>query len=226
MPIKRIIISALFLSAVIAVDAQSGFNKHISLWPAYYLKYVINNKWTLNTDIQARNFAKEPVLGLIAIRTGIHYNINKQWSAAVGGAWFNQRLLTASKQKLVTNELRLWEEIKHEAKLNNWQLINQFRTEQRHWINHDGMAFRFRYKLAGEYGFCEKWKAMIGNELMWQSHKARKNWDQYRAWLGGEYAFNKKNQVQLLLMNWWQFSTHTHQPVVRINFIQSINSKS
>jgi len=226
MLIKRLIISALFLVAVMAVDAQSGFNKHISWWPAYYFKYAINNKWALNTDIQARNFANEPLLGLIAVRSGVNYRISNQWSAAIGGAWFHQQQLTASKQKSVTDELRLWEEIKHEVKLNKWQLINQFRTEQRHWINQDGIAFRFRYRLAAEYEFSEKWKAIIGNELMWQSRKERKDWDQYRAWLGGEYAFNKKSQVQLLLMNWRQFIAHTYQPVLRINFIQSINSKS
>lgn len=224
MLIKRLTISVLFLCAVIFGNAQSSFNRHISWWPAYYLKYSINKRWTLNTDLQARNFANEPVLGLIAVRTGIHYHFNKQWSAAIGGAWFHQQQLTAVKKKSVTDELRVWEEIKHEVKLNKWQLINQFRTEQRHWINQEGIAFRFRYKLTAEYLFTDKWKAMAGNELMWQSSKTRENWDQYRAWLGGEYAFRAKSQVQLLLLNWWQFRSHTYQPVVRVNFIQTINS--
>ncbi len=225
MLIKQFVISVLFLFVVMVVDAQSGFNKHISWWPAYYLKYEINNKWTLNTDIQARNFAKEPLLGLIAARSGINYRISNQWSVAMGGAWFHQQQLSANKVKTITDELRLWEEIKYEMKWNKWQVINQFRTEQRHWIKQEGVAFRFRYKLAGEYVITEKWKAMVGNELMWQSSKARKDWDQYRIWLGGEYAFDNKNQVQLLLMNWRQFSIHDWQPVVRINFIQSINRK-
>ena len=220
---KRLIISALCLVGVLTVDAQSNFNKHISWWPAYYLKYSINNKWALNADIQARNFANEPVLGLMAVRTGIHYLVSKQWSVGMGGAWFHQQQFTANKQKSVTDEVRLWEELRNDVKLNKWQLINQFRTEQRHLINQDGMAFRFRYRLAAEYGICEKWKAMIGNELMWQSSKERKDWDQYRVWLGGEYAFNKMNQVQLFFMDWWMAAVQTHQPVVRINFIQSIN---
>lgn len=225
MLIKQFIISVLFLLALKGIDAQSNLNRHISWWPAYYLKYEINNKWVLNTDIQARNFAAEPLLGLIAVRSGINYRISDQWSVATGGAWFHQQQLNAAKLKTVTDELRWWEEIKHEAKLNKWQLINQFRTEQRHWIKQDGIAFRFRYKLAGEYVFTEKWKGIIGNELMWQSGKARKDWDQYRVWVGGEYAFNNKNQVQLLLMNWRQFSIHDWQPAVRINFIQSINRR-
>jgi len=223
MLIKRFIISALFLFVVMVVSAQSGFDKHISWWPAYYLKYSINNRWTLNTDIQARNFANEPVLGLMAMRAGIHYLISKQWSVGMGGAWFHQQQVTADKQKSVTDEVRLWEELRNDVKLNKWQLINQFRSEQRHWIKQDGIAFRFRYKLTIEYGFNESWKAIMGNELMWQSSKARKDWDQYRVWFGGEYAFNNKNQVQVLLMNWRQFSAHTYQPVVRINFIQSFN---
>lgn len=226
MPVRRLTISTFFLFAATGVDAQSSFNKHISWWPAYYLKYAINNKWTLSADIQARNFDKELLVGLIAVRSGISYQINNQWSAAAGNAWFHQRQLTASKQKSVTDELRLWEEIKHGLKLNKWQLINQFRTEQRHTINQEGIAFRLRYRLSAEHEMGEKWKALIGNELMWQATKEKKDWDQNRTWVGGEYAFNKKNQVQLLLMNWWQFSAHTYQPVVRINFIQSIKLKS
>ncbi len=223
MIIRRFIISALFLLIMKGVDAQSNLNKHISWWPAYYLKYEINKKWALNTDIQARNFSDELLIGLISVRSGINYRISDQWSVAMGGAWFHQRQLNAAKQKSVTDEFRLWEEIKHEVKLSKWQLINQFRTEQRHWIKQEGIGIRFRYRLAGEYMVNEKWKALMGNELMWQSSKSKKDWDQYRLWLGGEYAFNKNNQVQLLLMNWRQFITHTWQPVVRINFIQSIN---
>jgi hypothetical protein len=165
------------------------------------------------------------VLGLLAIRTGAHYYFSKQWSTAIGGAWFHQQQETSVGKKIVTDELRLWEELKHEWKLNKWQLINQFRTEQRHWTNQDGITFRFRYRLAADLVLGEKWKGLAGNELMWQTSKTRQNWDQYRAWLGGEYAFNSRKQVQLVLMNWWQFSSHTHQPVVRLNFVQSINAR-
>lgn len=223
MPINKLAISASVLFAVTSAAAQSNNNKHVSWWPAYYLKYSINKKWIINTDIQGRNFAKQPVLGLLAIRTGAHYYFSKQWSTAVGGAWFHQQQEASGGKKIVSDELRLWEELKHEWKLNRWQVINQFRTEQRHWTNQEGLAFRFRYKLAADLLLGEKWKALAGNELMWQSSKTRENWDQYRAWAGGEYAFNPGKQVQLILMNWWQFNNHTQQPVIRINFVQSIN---
>lgn len=223
MPINRLIIPASVLLVVTSAAAQSNNNKHVSWWPAYYLKYSINEKWVINTDIQGRNFTKQPVLGLLAIRTGAHYYFSKQWSSAVGGAWFYQQQESSAGKKTVSDELRLWEELKHEWKLNKWQVINQFRTEQRHWTNQEGLAFRFRYRLAADLLLGEKWKALAGNELMWQSSKTRQNWDQYRAWAGGEYAFNSKKQAQLVLMNWWQFNSRTQQPVIRINFVQSIN---
>ena len=224
MPISKLTISASVLFVVTSAGAQSGNTKHLSWWPAYYLKYAINEKWAVNSDLQGRNFTKQPVLGLVAIRTGVHYYFSKQWSTAIGVAWFHQRLHSISNKNVVTDELRLWEELKHECKLNKWQLVNQFRTEQRHFINRENLAFRFRYKLTADLLLGEKWKGMAGNELMWQTSEVRDNWDQYRVWLGGEYAFNSKNQVQLLLMHWWQFSSHTSQPVVRINFVQSINA--
>jgi len=225
MPISKLTISASVLLAVTSAGAQSDNIKHLSWWPAYYVKYSINKKWAVNSDIQARNFTREPVLGLVAIRTGAHLFINRQWSTAIGGAWFHQRLHSVSNKNVVTDELRLWEELKHDWELGKWQIINQFRTEQRHWINREGVAFRFRYRLAADLLLGEKWKGMAGNEIMWQTSTVRSNWDQYRAWVGGEYAFNLKNQVQLLLMHWWQFNSHTSQPVIRINFVQSINSK-
>ena len=223
MSISKLTISAVFLLVVTGAKAQSGFNKHISWWPAYYLKYSINKRWQLNTDVQARNFANQPLVSLVAIRTGVHYQLNNQWIIGGGVAWFHQKQIETIGKETVSDELRLWEEVRHEAKLNKWQLTNQFRTEQRYWTNQDGVAFRFRYRLSADHIFTEKWKGLIGNELMWQSSKTKDDWDQYRIWVGGEYAFNSKNQVQLLLMNWRQFSSQTWQPVVRINFVQTIN---
>jgi hypothetical protein len=204
------------------INAQQKNSNRMSWWPAYYLRYGVNKRWTINSDMQVRNFAKDPVLGLLAIRSGAHYRINDQWSVAVGAAWFHQRQLDATSKKIAIDELRLWEELRHEAKLKKWQLVNQFRTEQRHFTNLEGIAYRFRYRLAADFSVSEKWKVLAGNELMWQSSKTRHNWDQYRIWTGGEYSFNEKKQLQLILMNWWQFNSDIHQPVIRVNFVQSI----
>ena len=219
---NRFSIAAFALLAVISSNAQTSNNGRLSWWPAYYLRYSINKRWIINADIQARNFAKEPVLGLIALRAGAHYRFSSHWSTAIGSAWFHQQQFNADKKKVVSDELRLWEDIRHETKLDRWRIINQVRIEQRYWTNLDGIAFRFRYRLAGEYLLKEKWKVIAGNEIMWQASRKRDNWDQYRIWLGGEYSFNEKKQVQLLLMKWSQFSSNTHQPAIRINFVQSI----
>lgn len=222
MQIKRVIIPVLFLLVVIGVKGQSKINKHVSWWPAYYLKYAINNKWEVNSDIQARNQAKKPLVGLISFRSGVYYHLNDHWTVAAGLAWFNQQQYTALKERIVTNEIRLWEAIRHDIQINRWALQNQLRVEHRHWINPDENALRLGYKLAGKYRFNEKWNGMGGSELMWQSRGLRKDWDQTQTYVGGEFDFNKYNAVQLLLMTRMQFSTHTYQPVVRINFIQSI----
>ena len=107
----------------------------------------------INTDIQFRNFAKEPVLGLMAIRSGAQYRININWIISFGTAWFHQQQINAAKNKVVSDELRLWEELRHEVKLNKWQIANQFRTEQRHWIKQDGLAYRFRYRMGADHTF-------------------------------------------------------------------------
>jgi Protein of unknown function (DUF2490) len=223
MLIRKVTISALFTFFVFVVGAQSVYNNHISLWPAYYLRIGINEKWKVVNDVQVRNFASEPVVGLIAVRSGINYRINQQWNVTAGGAWFHQQQINNNKQKLISDELRLWEELRNEMQFNKWQLINQVRTEQRHFSNADGWAFRFRYRLEAHYSLDKKWKAIAGNELMWQSSRTSEDWDQNRIWIGAEYAFDKNNQMQLVLMNWWQANNKTNQAVVRINFIQNIN---
>ena len=223
MPISKLTISAVFLLVVTGAKAQSGFNKHVSWWPSLSLRYSVNKKWTHNTDLQVRNFANQPLIGLIAVRQGIHYRFCKQWIVGAGAAWFHQKQIETIGKETVSDEVRLWEDVRHEAKFNKWQLINQFRTEQRHWTNQDGVAFSFRYRLSADHKFTEKWKGIIGNELMWQSSKTKDDWDQYRIWVGGEYTFNSKNQGQLVLMNCRQFSSKTWQPVVRINFVHAIN---
>ena len=86
MPISKLTISALFLLVVIGANAQSGFNKHISWWPSLSLRYSVNKKWSLNTDVQVRNFANQPVIGLIALRQGVHYRFCEQWLVGAGVA--------------------------------------------------------------------------------------------------------------------------------------------
>ncbi len=222
MRIKRVAIPVLLLLSAASVKGQSRINKHVNWWPAYYLKYAINNKWDINSDIQIRNQAKRPLVGLISFRSGVYYHLNEHWTVAAGLAWFNQQQYTVLKEKRVTNEIRLWEAIRHDIQINRWSLQNQLRVEQRHWINPDENGLRLGYKLAGKYRFNEKWSGMAGSELMWQSRGVRKDWDQNQTYLGGELIFNENNAVQLLLMSRLQISSHTYQPVVRINFIQSI----
>ena len=187
------------------------------------MRYFVNEKWMLNTDVQVRNFANQPMIGLVAIRQGIHYRFKEQWIASGGVAWFHQEQWEQPGKNIISDELRLWEDLRHELKLKNWLLINQVRTEQRYWVKDKEIAHRFRYRLVAEHTFNARWKSIAGNEIMWQASKTRQNWEQYRAWVGGEYAVNKKNQLQLLLMGWRQFNLDVWQPVVRLNFIQSIN---
>ena len=222
MQIFKLTISALLLLVVTGTYAQTNVNGRLSWWPAYYLKYSINRKWALNSDLQLRNFADQPVLGLMALRTGLYYSINKQWSTGVGVAWFHNESIVDNKE-VDADEFRVWQELKHEWRSDRWQIANRLRTEQRYFTDQDEMIYRFRYFISADYGFAKNWKVIAGNELMWQSSERRKTWDQYRLWLGGEYAFNENNQVQMVFMNWWQFSAHSYQPVIRINFVQTIN---
>ena len=225
MLINKMIISVFVLFIVTTANAQSDADGHLSWWPAYYLKYSINSKWALNSDLQLRNFNKQPVLGLLGLRTGAHYTFSKGWSTAVGVLWFHYHSIQDSKD-VNSDEFRVYEELRNDWRLSNkWRLANRLRTEQRHFSNQEGIAFRIRYHLAAEYRVAKRWSAIGGNELMWQGSERRKNWDQYRFWAGGEYAFNANNQVQLIFMNWWQFNADIYQPVIRINFVQSINGR-
>ena len=222
MVINKLTILVFVLLVVTAANAQSDAGGRLSWWPAYYLKYAVNSKLTLNSDLQLRNFNKEPLIGLLALRSGAHYNFSNGWSTAIGVAWFHYESILDSKE-VDSDEFRVYEELRNDWKLSDrWRLANRLRTEQRHFSNQEGIAFRIRYHLAVEYPVAKKWNALGGNELMWQGSKLRKNWDQYRLWMGGEYVFNANNQLQIVFMNWWQYNANTYRPVIRINFVQSI----
>lgn len=223
MLIKTFIIPVLLLLFTVTVESQSTFNKHISWWPAYQLRINLDEKWSVVNDVQLRNFAVEPLLGLIAVRTGVNYRLSKYWIVGGGGTWFHQQQFNVTKQKVISDELRAWEEIRNERQYGRWQVGHRFRTEQRYFTGESGLSHRFRYKLDFQYRLSVKWKAIGGNELMWQTSREKSDWDQNRTWLGTEYALNEKRQVQVSFMNWWQANRNIHQPVVRINFIQTIN---
>jgi hypothetical protein len=220
---RNLLLIVVCLMAGSLSNAQPGNNYRVSWWPAYSAKVPLNEQWTLNVDLQARNFAKVPLLGLIAFRTGFHYRLKNDWFIGMGVAWFHQQLVKETRERVSTDEPRAWQEIRNERRLKKWMLVNQFRTEQRHWVNQNGIAHRLRYRLAAELSCNKKWKLLFGNEIMWQGSKTRSNWDQYRLWAGTEYDGMKSSALQVILMNWWQFNSNTYQPVVRINFVQSFN---
>ena len=204
-------------------EAQTHLNKHISWWPVYKLDYIISGKWKLENDIQARNLAKDPLVGLIALRTGITYAINEHWSTTGGVAWFFQQQTNDDKLTTHTNEFRVWENLKNRLHFNRWILNNQFRIEQRKWLGRQSVALRLGYRLGGEYSISKTWRGLAGNEILWQTYRSASDWDQIRSWVGGGYVFNDHFNIQVLMMDQYRFQNRTHQPVVRINFNQTIN---
>jgi hypothetical protein len=224
MLINKVTISVFVLLIVATTNAQTDADGRLSWWPAYYLKFSLNSRWALNSDLQLRNFNKEPLLGLLGLRTGAHYSFGEGWSTGIGVLWFHYESI-ANNKEFKADEFRVYEELRHDWRLNDkWLLANRLRTEQRTFSNQEGIAFRIRYHIAADYRLAKRWSAIVGDELMWQGSKRRKNWDQNRLWAGGAYAFNANNQVQLVFMNWWQYNAGIYQPVIRINFVQSINA--
>jgi hypothetical protein len=63
--------------------------------------------------LQLRNFDEQPVIGLLALRTGAHYNFSKGWSTAVGIAWFHNESIVNDKE-VDSDEFRIFEELRND----------------------------------------------------------------------------------------------------------------
>jgi hypothetical protein len=116
-----------------------------AFWTSIFNNTKLNDKWTLQTDVQFRSANEVKNLRNILIRPALLYNINKTNSVGVGYLLFDTFTHSAAPN---TTEHRIYEQYIHMQAIKAVTIQHRFRIEQR-FIERPGtsdlFAQRFRY---------------------------------------------------------------------------------
>ena len=116
-----------------------------AFWTAIFNNTKLNDKWTLQTDVQFRSANEVKNLRHILIRPALLYNINKTNNVGLGYVMFDTFTHSAAPN---TTEHRIYEQFVHMQAIKAATIQHRFRMEQR-FIERPGMtdlfAQRFRY---------------------------------------------------------------------------------
>ncbi len=218
-----------------AQDQLAKYKYDNMLWMGYYNSVKINDKWSLNSDLQYRtkDWYKTPLQALA--RIGLNYKINSRLNVTAGLAHFRFYL----NDVVTRGEWRPWEEVALSDRIGKVKLNNRLRVEQRF---NEGVAsgepngifkfnWRFRYRFDIQYPAESKISLVVGNEVMINTGKNISNnyFDQNRTWAGVNTEITKKFSVQLQFMYIWQLMSNGYTldkiNVVRFNVYHKINLK-
>jgi hypothetical protein len=225
----QLIIILLFASvAALAQQRQQHTNM---LWFNYNNYIPINKKWALNNDVQLRTRNWAGLWNQHALRTGLQYNINGQFSVQAGMAWFGTMRSSAGKW-IMANEWRPWQEIAWQHRRPKTTFIQRVRQEQR-WLQQvkDGKRtpsydFRFRLRYRLEWGMHNQKQNLaffVGNELMIHPFFAGRSdfFEQNRTFAYVNYQVNKKLTLQWQVIKIFQWRPATqlmeNQDVLRFS---------
>ncbi len=210
------------LTMYIKSYSQEIISNNPSIWIGYFSEIKLNSKFLLLSDFQARHIQQG--IDLKEGRTGLAFKLNKKTYLINGIAYFNQQSFDKdAKIYNNNNELRLWQEIKSGFGFNNSFLTNRFRIEERFFSNSTSAFFRLRHKIEYVTNVNTKIKLLTSNELLWQFNNETNAWDQNRTSIGIELSIANNLNAQFILMSWWQFSSNTMQPTVRVNLMHIYN---
>jgi hypothetical protein len=229
---------------VLAILGLKGFSqesakqiKHINqVWAGYYNSIVINEKWSVNSDIQFRtkDWIDHPSQALI--RTGLVRKINEKLSVTFGLAHFRYYLSDIATR----GEWRPWQEIGLTEKYKKLKLIQRVRIEERfnqkykndEWGNDYNYNWRFRYRLELQFPVLSKNEKTIyfalGNEIFINAGKIIKYnyFDQNRVSAGFNIELNKSFTIQPQFIYIWQQepngTTLDKISIIRLNIIHKI----
>ncbi len=230
---------------VLAIHGLKGLSqesakqiKHINqVWGGYYNSVVINEKWSVNSDVQFRTKDWLDNNSQTLIRTGLVRKINEKINVTAGLAHFRFYL-----NDIVTRgEWRPWQEVAIRDDHKKLKITHRFRLEERfnqkteknYPIDSYGLNWRFRYKLDLQYQLLsikekKKFSLTLGNEIMINAGNeiVYNYFDQNRSSIGLLIELNKNFSLQPQFVYIWQQESNGKTldkiSVIRLNLIHKI----
>lgn len=183
------------------------------IWYKYNLKVPIGDDWQIRQEFDDRNFIEPGRQSQFLTRTHVQRKLGKEWSAAMGFAYFVHSLPQEPEIQDFYNipELRPSIEI-----VNNTHFSDKFHLHHRYWTEarffkqpgeaYEFTTFRIRYKLELDYEISEKLSFLIFDEILFNVGKkiTYNVFDQNRYGAGVLYSPVKNVGIEIVYINWFQ----------------------
>lgn len=183
------------------------------IWYKYNLKVPIGDYWQIRQEFDDRNFIDPTRQSQFLTRTHVQRKLGKEWSVALGFAYFVHSLPQEPEIQDFYNisELRPSVEI-----VNNTSLSNKFHLHHRYWTEfrffrqpgevYEFTTIRIRYKLELGYELSEKFSFLIFDEIHFNvSNNITYNvFDQNRYGIAAMYSPVKNIGFEIMYINWFQ----------------------
>jgi hypothetical protein len=155
------------------------------MWLTAQLPVSLNKKWQWHNDASYRTLGTSIAPLQYLYRTGLRYNINNNWNAAAGVAFFFTRSTFSKQNDEFAKEFRLWEEVTFKKDVaNHLQSFSRLRIEQRSFAGTSSKpsyhAFRYRIKTQLQQQLNKHWALQLADEYMQQSVNNSLSFDQNR----------------------------------------------
>lgn len=236
MKTKLVFVLAVLGLRGLSQESAKQIKKINQVWVGYYNSVIINEKWSVNSDIQFRtkDWVNHPSQTLI--RTGLTRKINEKLNVTAGVAHFRFYLSDVATR----GEWRPWQEIALTENYKRLKVIQRLRIEERfnqktknnEPIDDYTYNWRFRYKFDLQFQLVSKnnkaFYFTIGNEIFINAGNIIKYnyFDQDRLSAGLNIELNKNFTIQPQFIYIWQQESNgitlDKISVIRLNLLHKI----
>ena len=226
--------------------AQKKIENQQLIWYGYYNNLKLNENWSLNSEIQERQFYNPTAQHQLVFRSNLERKVFADWKASVGMTLFFQNPNTPnSESNLTVPELRPDIGFNNKQKLGFLTINHRYKAEARffHDVENNRLVggyrfsnFRLRYQLGLDIPIWKNEKQQtiivkIKDEIMFNAgNKIVKNtFDQNRIYLAVNYKLNNSYAVELGYMNWFQQqksgTDFYNRDILRLSIFHNIDLK-
>ena len=242
---KKIILVIILLLPKFLLAQKKVENQQL-IWYGYYNSLKFNENWSLNSEIQQRQFYNPTAQHQLVFRSNLERKVFEDWKASVGITLFLQDPNNPnSESKLTVPELRPDIGFNNKQKLGFITINHKYKAEARffHDVRNQELVdgyrfshFRLRYQLGLDFpiwkrGGSEKLLLKIKDEIMFNvgSKIVKNTFDQNRIYLALNYKLNKSYAFEVGYMNWFQQqksgTDFYNRDILRLSIFHTIDFK-
>ena len=193
-------------------DTSDAQGHSLGTWNLVNIKWQFADKWSIVSEAQLRSYRFYDHLYYYEYKTGIQYNVDKNFSVLLGiGNYDTYSPGGNFKTPMTNDETRVWEQVTMNQNLSRIKFEHRFRAEQR--FTYSGYRNRFRYRLGLIIPINKKTvedKALFTyayNELFFTDKAPY--FERNRLSAGAGYKFNKSFTLQAGFLNQFDYKINS-----------------